>query len=271
MGITDPIPGTSTVSVNTNLFWDNNEDGFTGTNPIDGTPQFVDPNAGNYHIGIDSAAIDSGVESSVTSDIDEDPRSDGSPDIGADEFFPVNPKEGTVGTEITLRNFRFGTKKGTVMIGSAALKTLEWKDGVIRCRLARALSPGTYDITINPKPYDTATPITLASAITIKEPEIATVTPGNAPPKTEVTITGNFFGTKVLPPPSRTTLPTVYLEYDKGGITKKKYCTVITWAMNPTTGESTITFRVPKGLSTGPHPLKMTNKVGTAETSFTID
>jgi hypothetical protein len=72
----------------------------TGTINLWGDPDFVDPDAGDYHIDADSAAIDAGVDAGVRQDIDGDPRpagycydGDGYPrpmqecyDIGADEF-----------------------------------------------------------------------------------------------------------------------------------------------------------------------------------------
>jgi uncharacterized repeat protein (TIGR01451 family) len=58
----------------------------TGTYNYWGKPVFVDPDAGDYHIGPDSAAIDQGVPTTVTMDIDEDHRPQGpAPDLGADE------------------------------------------------------------------------------------------------------------------------------------------------------------------------------------------
>ena len=41
--------------------------------------------------------------------------------------------------------------------------------------------------------------------------------------------------------------------------------------MDAYSGISEIRFLVPKGLDAGVHPLKITNKVGTAETTFIID
>jgi hypothetical protein len=58
-------------------------------------PGFVDPDEGDYHIALDSAAVDAGVDAGVAHDIDGDPRPLGSaPDLGADEvwsavFLPV--------------------------------------------------------------------------------------------------------------------------------------------------------------------------------------
>ncbi len=59
---------------------------FTGTVNLWGDPGFVNPAAGDYHIGPTSAAVDVGVDAGVTTDIDGDPRPYGSGyDIGADE------------------------------------------------------------------------------------------------------------------------------------------------------------------------------------------
>ena len=60
---------------------------FEETNPIYGDPKLGDA----YHLLFSSAAIDQGVASSVAWDIDGDPRPHGAaPDIGADEFIPVD-------------------------------------------------------------------------------------------------------------------------------------------------------------------------------------
>jgi uncharacterized repeat protein (TIGR01451 family) len=51
-----------------------------------GNPAFVDPDNGDYHIGLGSAAIDAGVDAGVDRDIDGDPRPLGiGYDLGADE------------------------------------------------------------------------------------------------------------------------------------------------------------------------------------------
>jgi hypothetical protein len=59
----------------------------TGTVNVRGLPEFVDPVGGDYHIGPNSAAIDAGVTTAVTEDVDGEPRPSGSRyDIGADEY-----------------------------------------------------------------------------------------------------------------------------------------------------------------------------------------
>jgi len=58
----------------------------TGTINIRELPGFANPAAGDYHLGPGSAAIDRGMLTWVTTDVDGDPRI-GLPDIGADEFY----------------------------------------------------------------------------------------------------------------------------------------------------------------------------------------
>jgi hypothetical protein len=73
------------------LWYGNTADtGGTGTfflsNEHTGDPLFVNPTGGDYHISPGSAAIDNGVVTSVTNDIDGEPRF-GIPDLGADEYW----------------------------------------------------------------------------------------------------------------------------------------------------------------------------------------
>ena len=60
----------------------------TGTVNIWGNPDFADPDAGDYHIGSDSDAIDKGVDAGVPLDFDYQPCRYQVPDIGADEYWP---------------------------------------------------------------------------------------------------------------------------------------------------------------------------------------
>ena len=59
-----------------------------------GDPAFMDLGGGGYHLGLGSAAVDAGVVTVESADIDGDPRPLGlAPDIGADEarwvFLPL--------------------------------------------------------------------------------------------------------------------------------------------------------------------------------------
>ncbi len=58
----------------------------TGTHNYWGDPAFVNPDAGDYHINVGSAAIDRGVNAGTPVDIDYEPRF-GIPDLGADEYW----------------------------------------------------------------------------------------------------------------------------------------------------------------------------------------
>jgi hypothetical protein len=60
----------------------------SGTVNVYDDPAFVDPSAGDYHLGPSSAAIDAGIDAGISTDIDGDPRPLGPGfDIGADEYF----------------------------------------------------------------------------------------------------------------------------------------------------------------------------------------
>jgi hypothetical protein len=57
------------------------------SNQCNGDPVFVDPANRDYHLGSGSAAIDRGLTTDVTTDIDGDSRPYGLlPDLGADEW-----------------------------------------------------------------------------------------------------------------------------------------------------------------------------------------
>ena len=68
--------------------WGSDGNIVTGTVNVFGDPGFVDPAAGDYHIGPGSAAIDAGVNAGVMFDIDNQPRPYHAPDLGADEYWP---------------------------------------------------------------------------------------------------------------------------------------------------------------------------------------
>jgi len=85
-GITSTVPVSSTVVATRTLFWDNGQDGITGTDPLFGNPAFLNPEGGDYHVGSSSAAIDAAIATGVDRDVDGDWRPIGpAPDVGADE------------------------------------------------------------------------------------------------------------------------------------------------------------------------------------------
>jgi hypothetical protein len=60
----------------------------TGTLNFWDEPGFLDPGAGDYHLGPASPALDRGVDARVLTDIDLQPRPYLAPDLGADEYWP---------------------------------------------------------------------------------------------------------------------------------------------------------------------------------------
>jgi hypothetical protein len=59
-------------------------------NTYDLDPAFLDPDHWDYHIGLDSAALDRGVGTGVHSDMDGERRPWLAPDLGADEIWPFS-------------------------------------------------------------------------------------------------------------------------------------------------------------------------------------
>jgi hypothetical protein len=229
-------------------------------NNLNTDPLFLDPTNDNFHLHPDSPLIDTGTLSVPSppglpsADFEGKPRTlGGVPDIGAyeSEGSPVTPKEGTIGTEITIAGSGFGTKKGKVLIQNVTAAVLQWMDGLIRCRLAKSLFPGSYDVSIQPKG---GSPVLFDNGFTVKAPEIDSAGPTSGSAGEEVTIYGLFFGTK------------------KGKVTLGgKNCKVLRWTMDPVSGEGEIRFVVPKRLSSGAQELKVTNGVEADTTSFTVD
>jgi YVTN family beta-propeller protein len=165
----------------------------------------------------------------------------------------VSLGEGTIGTEFTITGSGFGTTKGKVLIGKVALKILEWTDSLISCQLKEAMPPGTRKVTIRPKARK-ASSIIIKDGFTVEAPQIESAEPTSGSIGEEITVKGFFFGT------------------EKGKVTlRKKRCKVLSWAMDPQTGESEIHFVVPQGLTPGIEKLKVTNEVESVTTSFTVD
>ncbi len=171
------------------------------------------------------------------------------------EGSPVSPESGTIGTQITILGTGFGAKKGKVYLGAVALKVLVWNDELIQCVINKRLDSSTYDITIQPKEPKGAPEIVFENAFSVEAPWIESVNPTEGGQGAEVTIVGDFFGIKK----GKVTL---------GGVN----CRVLSWTMDPSTGESQVHIEVPKRLSSGTYDLTVSNQVGsdTMEGAFTI-
>jgi len=257
----DPSAGNCSgpiISSGHNLSSDNTC-GFHGTGDLNNTDPLLGPLQDNggptftQALLPGSPAIDAADPTDFpTTDQRGVPRPQGSgPDIGAYEWTPVNPYEGTIGTEITITGSGFGANKGKVVVGGASLKILDWTEDSIQCALSKALQPDTYNVIIRPQAKG-ATPITLPNGFAVKAPKIDSVDLTSGPVGDEIIIEGKFFGTKK---------PKVSLG--------KKSCKILNWEMNSTTGESQIQFAVPKGLSIGTNELKVTTTgVGSDTVSF---
>jgi len=222
-------------------------------------PLFVDAANNDFHVEPTSPMVDTGTAAVPdppglpVTDFAGNPRVFGTaPDIGALETCPVYPKDGTTGTKMILMGSGYGSKKGKVLLGNAALTVSKWTEDSIQCQLPKALSPDTYNVTIRPQAKG-STPLTIPNGFTVKTPEIDSVEPNSGSEGDEITINGYYFGTK------------------KGKVKLgTKTCKVLSWTMVPTTGESKIRFLVPKGLSSGAQQLTVTNGVGANITNFTV-
>lgn len=89
LGIT--VANNNTATLESTLWFNNLTDWagagaiIIGTNNYTGLPAFINPDGGNYHLQLGSAAIDKGIVSKVQIDIDGDSR-DSKPDLGIDEI-----------------------------------------------------------------------------------------------------------------------------------------------------------------------------------------
>ena len=243
--------------------YNNNYSNMFGTwtasgNNLNTDPLFVDPANDDFRLQSASPMINAGT-SSVPSppglpstDYEGNPRVCGPAlDIGAYETRQIYPDQGTIGTRIEIPGSGYGTRKNKVLLGTIPLKILEWNDNLIRASLTKVLTPGAYDITIQPKGSSS---ILLEDAFTVMAPEIESVNPTSGSAGDEITIYGSFFGMK------------------KGKVRLgEKNCRVKTWTMDAVTGESEIHFVVPKGLAVGTHELRVTNGMGSDTSDFGVD
>jgi hypothetical protein len=170
---------------------------------------------------------------------------------------------GTVGSQITLTNFGYGIRKGRVLIENAPTRIINWNDSSITFQIRKSLSIGLHNIVVKPIEPRGAIPITLGGVLTMMAPEIVAVDPASGAPGDVITLSGNYFGT---------IKPRVFIEDSTSG--RKKYCRITYRNMEPTTGQSTLSFitpKLPQGHNPGAYLLKLNNRIGTTETTFTVD
>lgn len=182
------LSSSSNLDIRNNLFWNNQTDASDPLNPV-GTngnfrsdPQFVNPNTGNFHINIQSPALDKGIDSALRVDFDFEARPcDGNLDgtyifdIGGDEYAtdrpclsPPTPTPTETATETPTET-------------STATATETATPGPIYLPLISKAEPPT------PTPTATATNTPTASATPTQTP-----TATNTPVPTSLPL--NFFG-----------------------------------------------------------------------------
>jgi hypothetical protein len=169
----------------------------------------------------------------------------------------VSPREGTVGTELTLSGSGFGEKRGEVLIGPEKCKVLAWSAEKITCKVVKPQTGGAYLVTVllqgDKKP---AEPLTF-TAFTMRGPQIipADTPSGLISDGETVTILGDFFGDK------RGDVSVV----DQSGATVT--AKVVDWSMK------SIRVEIPRTLigATGDFVLKVKNEVGDAFRPVHID
>jgi len=165
----------------------------------------------------------------------------GAPSIGLSgkgAKFLVEPEEGWTGTEITLTGREFGAKKGSVALGTNALKVLDWQEDLIHALLSKTIPPGPYDVTVKPKEPKGAPSLVEEGAFTVittEPPRIFRVSPERGGVGTQVTVNGLFFGSK----------GSLYLDYVGSNGPMRKKCKTLKWNMDPDTGDSEVVFVVP--------------------------
>jgi len=153
----------------------------------------------------------------------------------------VFPSEGTYGTQLVISGSSFGMKKGKVSIEGTALTVSGsggWMDDLIKGSLKKIVSPGIYDVVVQPVGSKGTPAIVYKEAFVVRPAEIHSIERGEGSSYDKIIIKGKFFGTSK---------GRVYLEYEKSGSLEsvRKSCTVSYWHMDPTTGDSEIVFVVP--------------------------
>ncbi|RLC61769.1 MAG: hypothetical protein DRI80_07965 [Chloroflexota bacterium] len=227
----------STTTLEATLWYDNetNTDGggviVTGTINVYGNPAFMAPSAWDYHITIGSAAIDAGVDTGVTTDIDGESRpARAGYDIGADEYpFGVQlapDYKSTVESDMIIIYTHVLTNAGSdtdvfaltlsstqnwaTLLTSTPITLTPGATATVQVRITvPAGSDGLIDTTVitatsqtNPVVFDTATDITLVGrvvSVALEPNRSATAYPDTVVTYTHTLInTGNYTETFTL-------------------------------------------------------------------------
>jgi hypothetical protein len=129
-------------------------------------------------------------------------------------------------------------------VGDVAVKVLQWEANDILCEVSKAMAPGDYVVTVLPKGAPKkAAPILFEPGLAVRLPLVESMDKVSGATGTPVTITGRFFGGKNaaghwIPPKGKVYVGT-------------KIAKVVSWDMDPGTGDSQIQITIPEGLTPG--------------------
>jgi hypothetical protein len=177
--------------------------------------------------------------------------------VRSPEIYSVHQTEGSAYDQVTIKGKFFGTKKGAVY--------LEYGEGENLIRKSCKVSSWTMDPTTGDSeivfvvptmlpevcdvvvdPYGVIPEVEGEDRFEVMAPKIGPIEPVSASVGSQVSISGNFFGSKK---------PKVYLGYMSNGKPTKKSCSIISW------GDDEIIFIVPN-LPVGSYDVIVTNSVG---------
>jgi len=192
--------------------------------------------------------------------------------VKAAEIHSVEQGEGSAYDQVTITGKFFGEKKGAVYLEYGEGENLMRKS----CRVnSWTMDPTTgdseivfivpvmphevYDVVVDPYGTIPDTEDEEEHGFTIKAPKIVSITPNSGSVSNQITISGNFFGSKK---------PKVYLGYMnvKNGKYTKKSCSVSSWPTDPTKEEGEIVFTVPN-LPAETYDVIVTNSVSSTTLS----
>ncbi len=169
------------------------------------------------------------------------------------------PAVGCNGTEIHVTGAGFGDTKGRVSLQywnsrgrlvQRSLKILSWADALIVARVWARMEPQLSDVAI--RPYRQPL-VTVQNVFTAMAPAVDSITPGTGSPGDPIALAGHYFGADK---------PVVQFRHLVSGRLRQTRCKVTAWAMDPTTGESNVTFTVPNRLATGSYDVAVSSKIG---------
>jgi len=178
--------------------------------------------------------------------------------VKAAEVHSIDVGSGSAYDQVTITGKFFGTKKGAVYLEYGEGEYLKRKS----CKVSSwTMEPTTGDseiVFVVPKmlpevcdvvvdPYGTIPDAEDEEehGFTVKAPEIVSITPNSGSVGEQITISGNFFGSKK---------PKVYLGYVSNGKPTKKSCSVVSWS------DDEIIFTLPK-FPLGTYDVIVTNSV----------